>query len=154
MTNNQECFETINQKKLCLKEMKTQFYIDNDMQLSIVKAKIDNCLIKNGKRCDWLLIIEQRNIEIYIELKGCRIKDALEQLEITLNNTSLKQILEQKYKNNKPSKTFCCIIYTKCPSNQPEIENAKKTFRKLGIILKFISSNSSKRPQKLSQLIS
>lgn len=154
MNNFDDCFETINQKTLCLKEMKTQFYIENDLQIPIVKAKIDNCLIKIGKRCDWLLVIEQRKIEIYIELKGSRIKDALEQLEMTLKSSILRRVLiDKKYCNNKSSQFFCCIIYTKYPADQPEIENAIKSFRKNGVILKTLSTNSNKRPCKLSKLI-
>lgn len=153
MDDLDKCFEITTQKTICLKEQKTYFYIDNNLSQPIVKIQIDNCLIKEKKRCDWLLIISEVKTEVYIELKGSRVQDALKQLKDTLNNNDLKHILQKKLAYQKPLKKVCCIISLRCPLDKQEIENAKKSFGKNGVTLKFLSSNSDESKQKVSTLI-
>lgn len=55
--------------------------------------QVDGYLIKEGCKCDKLVLIDQADnnwAEIFVELKGKNVKHGLEQLEATLNNKLLK----------------------------------------------------------------
>ena len=49
----------------------------------VTHYKIDGIVIKSGKRCDYLLIDEEKRIAYLIELKGSDLVKAAEQLEHT-----------------------------------------------------------------------
>lgn len=164
MSNLDNC-STIGGQIIVLQEKETKLYVDNDTNQKIIKIQIDGCLVTKAnlnKRCDWLLLLLTNktntaiDTEIYIELKGSRISDAVEQLEATLNNLSIKSIVQKKYKDTSLSKIVCCIIYNHPPNDKRDLGILKEKFKRNHpkIILKILPKNSSKRPQKLSQLIS
>ncbi|MGK7944357.1 MAG: hypothetical protein AB4058_07800 [Microcystaceae cyanobacterium] len=125
--NWEECSEKTNQKIICLKDPKggkSKFYLQNDSQIEVIKVKVDGCLKIQGKRCDYLIKIDQPIIEIYIELKGSRVQDALGQIENTI-----KQISHDPYRTVK----LCYIIHTRCPQStdlQKIIKQCTLRFRK------------------------
>lgn len=49
----------------------------------VTHYKIDGVVIKNGGRCDYLLINEEKHIAYLIELKGSDLIKAVQQLEVT-----------------------------------------------------------------------
>jgi len=51
----------------------------------VTQYKIDGVVIKNGSRCDYLLMNEEARIAYLIELKGSDLVKAAEQLEVTEN---------------------------------------------------------------------
>jgi hypothetical protein len=52
------CSECNKNKIVKVKENGKEFIVNNNSQKLITKIKIDNCLIIEGKRCDWLLEID------------------------------------------------------------------------------------------------
>ena len=55
----------------------------NTAKMYVTHYKIDGTVIKNGNRCDYLLINEEKRIAYLIELKGSDLVKAAEQLEAT-----------------------------------------------------------------------
>lgn len=92
----------------------------NDAQIEVIKVTVDGCLNLQGKRCDYLIKIDNPTIEIYVELKGCRVKDGIEQIENTI-----KQIPRSQQKTVR----YCYIIHTRCPQST-DIQNMMKRFKK------------------------
>jgi hypothetical protein len=157
MSDLEHCFN-LGGKIIVLQENETRFYVENDIDQKIAKIQIDGCLVTKAnisKRCDWLLILLKNYTEIYIELKGSRISDAVEQLEETLRNKKLKSIIHNKYNYSQPSKVVCCIIYNNAPNDKRDIGIIKEKFKRnhSNITFKILPKNSNKRPQKLSDLI-
>ncbi len=55
----------------------------NDEKLYVTHYKIDGAVIKDGSKCDYLLMNETRKIAYLIELKGSDLVKAAKQLEAT-----------------------------------------------------------------------
>jgi hypothetical protein len=107
--NISHCSECNNNKIVKVKENGKEFIVNNNSQKLITKIKIDNCLIIEGKRCDWLLEIDSPcSLALYIELKGKNIEQAYDQLLSTLNHSYLQ-------KRHKESKKECYIVASRVP---------------------------------------
>lgn len=71
------------------------------------------------QKCDYLFIVADLEIELYIELKGNRLTDALKQLEGTLKLLKLK--FDEKH---------CFAILNRTPSNTPDIQRERLAFQR------------------------
>ncbi|HBK21592.1 MAG TPA: hypothetical protein DDZ60_03520 [Planktothrix sp. UBA10369] len=120
-----ECENTSSNKLIPLAENKSKLVIENPNQFRVCVIEVDGCAIKEGLRCDYLVIPDQQDIkkviEIYIELKGSKILHAIEQLEATM-----KKLSDDPAKQEK----VCIIISTRCPLAGNDIQNFKKDFIK------------------------
>ena len=92
------CSECNKNKIVKVQEKGKEFIVNNNSQKLVTKIKIDNCLIIEGKRCDWLLEIDSPcSLALYIELKGKNIEQAYDQLLSTLNHS----YLQERHKESK-----------------------------------------------------
>jgi hypothetical protein len=114
----QECCTTNDDKLIVFSEARSKLIVENKARAIATKVIVDGCQITTGKRCDYLLLIN--DIEIYIELKGQDLKYALVQLESTIVKLS-----QQAKKHRK--KSF--IICTRSPLNSATINNYRVKFR-------------------------
>lgn len=147
----QQCSDDFQDKTLKLEEKGKKFCLENlDPKIIIQKVKIDGCLINEGKRCDWLLLIKDRNLEIYIELKGRRVDEAFQQLEETLKNQELKDILDQQWKKQDRKKR-CYVIHSRCPSASTDVQDQQSLFKKKYKVTLKVEKSSYK--EKLSKVL-
>jgi len=120
-----ECEKIVSDKRITRKENQSQIIIENPNQFKVCVVQVDGCAIKEGLRCDYLVIPDQQDIkkviEIYIELKGSKILHAIEQLEATIKKLSYDPAKQEK---------VCIIISTRCPLTTPEIQKFKLRFKK------------------------
>lgn len=120
-----ECEKTSSNKLISLAENKSNLVIENPNQFKVCVVQVDGCAIKEGKRCDYLVIPDQQDIkkviEIYIELKGSKILHAIEQLEATI-----KKLSDDPAKQEK----VCIIVSSQSPLITTKIQNFKKDFKK------------------------
>lgn len=95
----------------------------NKKQISVVR--IDDCVIRNGERCDYLVLNCEKDIlleEIFVELKGSDVKKAICQLEKTI-----VQVSSQK----ETIKKRCFIIVkSHCPKTSGELQVFQQRFKK------------------------
>jgi len=115
-----ECEVSTEKSIIVLKENKSQLVIRNSHNEKVRQVKVDGCAIKDGQRCDFL-IIGSNNSEYFVELKGCDVEHAIKQLERTIN------ILGSKIKSIK---RYSIIISSRCPLLTPKIQKLKLHFRK------------------------
>lgn len=120
MSFSRECETLRKDLKIVLQEKRCKITFNNVSRNTVRQVEIDGCVIKNGKRCDWLLITID-STEHYIELKGCDIKRAVKQIERTIIIVSEDAIKLKKH-------SF--IISTRCPIMSTEIQNIKYRFKK------------------------
>ncbi|MBB6004945.1 hypothetical protein [Arcicella rosea] len=64
-----------------------EFIVNNLRNKSLKKYRVDNCLISEGEKCDYLLVVEDEKL-YFIELKGSDLIKAVSQI-----NTSLDKLL-------------------------------------------------------------
>ncbi len=98
---------------------RSKFRLYNPKRSSIKLVEVDDCVIKEGKRCDYLLILPNGH-EVYIELKGCDVKHAVEQIARSIDLLAC---------NCHPIVKYCFIASSRCPINSTEIQNLKRKFR-------------------------
>ena len=103
---------------------RSKFRLENPQKLEIRVIQVDDCVIKQGMRCDYLVIAPSKDKpsdvqEIYIELKGSDVRHAVEQIATTIQKLDLSM-----------SAAICFIASTRCPINSTQIQNLKKKFRK------------------------
>jgi hypothetical protein len=115
-----DCESVITDQKIVLEEKLSKIVIHNRSRSTIRKIRVDGCAIKEGIRCDFLLITDS-GCELYIELKGSDVAHAVAQIERTIGLVSM-----DKRKCNKLS----FIISTRCPLLTPKIQEIKVRFKR------------------------
>jgi hypothetical protein len=98
---------------------RSKFRLCNPRRASIKVVQVDDCVIKEGIRCDYLLVLPNGQ-ELYVELKGSDVKHAVEQITRSIDLLAC---------NCHPVDKLCFIASTRCPINSTEIQNLKKKFR-------------------------
>lgn len=136
------CSTVSNNKIVTASENGRTFKIDNGIGYTIEKVKVDGCLIQNQngiKSCDYFFEIthqQNKQVVVYLELKGCDIKKALQQLESALNKFSSQH---SSFSNKR-----CCIVASRVPKADSTTQNLKYTFaKKYGIIPKVGTVNTT-----------
>jgi len=128
----EKCNQLTNQKIVVREENQKKFIIKNNSNQKINIVKVDDCLITNGNKCDWLFEIINKNVVFYVELKGKNISKALLQLSATINFC----------KNNHKTYTKKAFIVTsRVPSTGTDIQQAKQKFIKEYKIIPTIKNN-------------
>ena len=112
-----DCGSRNNDAKLILK---------NPKKLLVKVIKIDGCVITgSNNRCDNLIVLPNDKL-IYIEFKGNKVDDAIEQIEATINYIS--QICSS-FRNFECSCLVVCRTSSKTPKTN--IQNHQQKFKKL-----------------------
>ena len=123
-----KCEEKVNFKKILLEEKKAKIVFKNKNKNVVRKIKIDDCVITDTatKRCDYLVIPTNTNIEHYVELKGSDLSHAVKQL------TSAIKKISTICKQSKKLEKACYVIFAnKCPLTTSAIQKHKINFKKI-----------------------
>lgn len=120
MKNFGNCEETTKDSKIVIKDAgsknsRSKFRLENPKKTQVRIIAVDDCVIKEGKRCDYLVILEN-NQEIYIELKGSKVAYAVEQITATIPQVTA----------DKSQLKLGFISSTRCPMTSPEIQKLKR----------------------------
>ncbi|MCU0289990.1 MAG: hypothetical protein MUF15_26830 [Acidobacteria bacterium] len=86
MTGNpfpqKNCLEFSDKRPTITAEEKHKRFVGENKALRLFsKFKVEDCLIKVGKRCDFLIIDCEERIAYFIELKGKDLLSAVEQID-------------------------------------------------------------------------
>ncbi len=88
--DGRECSFVRHKKILLAGKKTTKLHLLNPTAREVEKIEVDGCAITEGRRCDWLILVQDRkpHEEIYVELKGSKIHHAVEQLEAAIQKLS------------------------------------------------------------------
>lgn len=106
--------------KIVLEERLSKIVFLNASRKVIEQIRVDGCVIADGLRCDYLLINET-DVEHYVELKGIDVDHAIAQIKRTV-----QQISRNPYQQPK----ICFIISSRCPLLTTKIQELKLLFKK------------------------
>ena len=117
-----ECEERRSDTKIVLQENKSKITFLNPNEDEILIIKVDGCVISDNEtlRCDYALIPADA-VEIYVELKGSDIAQAVKQIESTIKLLS---------ENPQKIKKLCFVVSTRVPKQTPSIQQLKIQFKK------------------------
>ncbi|MGK9167919.1 hypothetical protein KXR53_16550 [Inquilinus limosus] len=120
------CVEEIRHKKISIEERGRKVDFTNAKEDLFRRIQVDNCLIKEGHRADW--IVTKVNVgSVIVELKGKDVRHACKQLFATLESENCKEWLENKI--------AMLIICSRAPAFDSFVIDSKTRARKLGIRL-------------------
>lgn len=129
--NSNNCSQNFSNSIITFKDRgnSQQLTIHNPNSYSVIKTRVDGCMIVNGPRCDFMMeIVDSRYNgvrEYYIELKGTDLTKALDQILAT------EKILAKQREGLK--KGF--IICNRSPESSTENQKLKFKARKKNIEL-------------------
>jgi len=125
---NEICVTQTSDTNIKFEEKKRSILFHNKNNHKCSKVVVDGCAIKDGIKCDNLLVDMVTNNEFFVELKGEDVNHAISQLERSISLLSDKTILNKK--------VFAFIIPTNVsPTLNTRIQIQKKKFKKKGITL-------------------
>jgi len=116
-----DCETLVNFPIIVLSEKRSRFVMMNPRQSIFRKILVDGCAITDGPRCDYL-VIGPDDAEYFVELKGCDIRHAIQQLETSIQNLGSKIVI---------IKRFSYIISTRCPLQTPKIQELQIHFKRV-----------------------
>ena len=127
---NHECASCNQKGIITAKEKKCTYRLINKSDKRFCKVKIDGCYIKEGKKCDYLIIDCERNDFYFIELKGSHLLTAIEQISQTISY----------FANDLDGTVYARVVLTRVSvpniANNPKILKLEKRLKKLGGNLK------------------
>jgi hypothetical protein len=129
-----------NRSKIVCKENKTEITFHNPMGKTVEKIKIDGGVIKDAtvKKCDYLVscLDIKIPIAILVELKGNKVRTAIEQLSATLDNTIIKTAI-----NGYTKYAYAVVAHgSLVPKVNTKIQDAKDHFKEKKCRLEVVTS--------------
>jgi len=115
-----ECTENKTDSKILLTENRMKMTFLNRERKVVKVVTIDNCVVTEGIRCDYLVINEKDN-EFFVELKGTDIRHACDQL-----TASIKQLSTNPKQKPKHSFVVCSRF---SPAINTIVQNQKVLFK-------------------------
>lgn len=90
MTHNpfpeKECLEFSDNRAIIVAEEKKKKFIGYNKERKLFsKFRVDNCLIKKGRKCDFLILDCEKQKAYFIELKGNDLLSAVEQIDHSID---------------------------------------------------------------------
>jgi hypothetical protein len=79
-----DCEELTTDTRILLSEKQSRLCFVNNSKASVRKVKVDGCVIRDGLRCDWLIIGADQS-EFFVELKGGDVHHGIKQLEASMH---------------------------------------------------------------------
>lgn len=117
------CYITDSRSKFVFQENGKKITLCNIDKVESTRIDVDGCAVKEGIRCDGMLKVDMKDLDIYIELKGSDVLHGADQIIRTMNILG----------TNKNSKGY--IVCSSGPKVKTDGQNAKKKARAKGIDL-------------------
>lgn len=76
------CSQSVKVSKIKVAENGKQAVILNPARDVFVRTQVDGCLVEQATSCDWL-VVKENSDGVLIELKGCDVSKALDQIVAT-----------------------------------------------------------------------
>ena len=115
------CEKRIRDKRIVLEEKRSSITFVNNCRKRVRRIEVDDCVITEGKRCDYLLVTPEKT-EYYVELKGKNVGHGVKQIEATINKLSAD-------KRQRPKLAF--VIATRYPLAGTDIQKHQERFKNI-----------------------
>ena len=116
-----DCVIKTSDKRIVLAELGKSMCILNEDEEVLEVGTVDGCLVREGRRCDRMVSSEA--FTIFVELKGCDVDHACQQLLDTVSNPKLRNWTRSR-------RLGFVIICSKYPKHDTKIQLAKNRIKK------------------------
>lgn len=103
------CSQEVLVSKIKVEEKGKQAVFLNPDLRKVRKTQVDGCLVKQATACDWL-VVRAEDEGVLVELKGCDVAKAIEQIEATFAYLN---------SNGGLTKKMAALIVCRNPPNHP-----------------------------------
>lgn len=111
--HSETCSQELLISKIKVEEKGKQAVFLNPNRLKVRKTQVDGCLVKQATACDWLVVRAEEE-GVLVELKGCDVAKAIEQIEATF--AYLRS-------NGGLAKKMAALIVCRNPPNHPSFNS-------------------------------
>jgi uncharacterized CHY-type Zn-finger protein len=115
------CVDCVSHSKVKVEENGRKAIFLNPNRECYSVGRIDGCLVKDGIRADFFVATER--CAVIVELKGCDVTHACEQLFAAVDNHAVNEFVKGK-------KLGFIIICSRFPSNSTSVQIAQSKARK------------------------
>lgn len=124
---NDKCAQCNCNKIIVAAEKKCKYVLNNLKQEKICKIRIDGCYLKEGKRCDYLILTCNTQKAFFVELKGNSYLSAVDQIL-----TTIEQFGSKLMNYNINARIVLTKVNVPNLENNPKVNSLKKLLRKKG----------------------
>ncbi len=110
---------------LVLQEKGKSLRIENRGGYELCRIRVDDCLIVQGERCDYIVLQVPNDAIHMVELKGRHLRDAVSQIDVTL------EYLRENGDLSEASSVYGYVILSKTPTPNIESKIERDLKRKL-----------------------
>lgn len=146
----------VTDSKVSCKEHNKSFILLNPERKNILRIRVDGGIFQKGKppkRCDFILCDDLGDCKtakswyIFIELKGTRVPDGIQQLETTIKSSlDFEEIINLKKAKNK----YAYLVTKNMPNTyNPKIQKAEIIFRKFYGVTLIVKNSIVEHPTHL-----
>lgn len=128
------CTERTSDSQIVFRENKAKLSFVNSQRKAYDKIKVDGCVLREGNKCDFLLVSSEFGDQYFVELKGENLNHAIVQLEATF-----EKLLDTREDVMKKAFVVSSNSGMRINTHRQQLE---KRFRKRGIDLRFFHSQS------------
>lgn len=114
------CITLTTDSQIKLEELKKKIIFLNPNRLEYKKVQVDGCTLKDGIKCDKLLLSADEHEERYVELKGTDVMHAIDQLEHTI-------VMLGEFDDNRHAYVICTNV---APAFTSQIQKKQLLFKK------------------------
>lgn len=114
------CIHATTDSNIKFEENKRKSIFQNPQRKTYLRVDVDGCTIKDGIKCDKLLLSDDEHEERYVELKGVDVMHAIDQLESTI-------VILGEYDDDRHSYAICTNV---APMFTTQIQKKKIHFMK------------------------
>lgn len=114
------CIIETTDSQIKLEENQRKIIFENQDRRHYFKVQVDGCIIKDGVRCDKMLLSQDEREEYYVELKGTDVVHAIEQLKATIMRLG-------EFDGNRHSYVVCTNV---APAYNTRIQAQQLLFKK------------------------
>lgn len=111
--HNETCSQELLVSKIKVEEKGKQAIFLNPSRIKVRKTQIDGCMVKQTTACDWL-VVRAGEEGVLVELKGCDVAKAIEQIEATFAYLKINGGLVKK---------MAALIVCRNPPNHPSFNS-------------------------------
>jgi len=122
--DGRECSTFLRHRKIALAGKQTStLYLLNTRRRRVEQVIVDDCVITDGPRCDWLVRLDDAvsKEEVYVELKGSDLRHAVAQLEATIDRLSTV---------GRRLRKRCYVVFSRNPLTGTDVQKYKVRFHR------------------------
>ena len=129
--NNSGCIESPKRAIITIEERKRRAIFINTENEKIKKVRIDNCLVKEGKRADWM-VVRNCGDAVIVELKGADVEHGCEHLFAMIQNNAILSLSK--------GRKVLLLVCSRVPNCGSLLDKKKADARRRGVRLKVVSN--------------